>query len=161
MEYSASIPQAKYYLDKAHEFATFASGCKKVQVGSVIVRPDDGTILAAGANVTVPSLCRSTECLRVQKYGEDSKSHRNPEDCRAVHSEINALVNMPCLSRGMAIFVTRYPCEACARAIVSAGIDLVVYGRQQEISDETKEIFEAGGVPVIWENTWTEEDTNR
>jgi deoxycytidylate deaminase len=56
------------------------------------------------------------------------------------------------------IYVTRYPCEACARAIVAAGIKHVYYGRQQEISDETKLIFATAGVEVVWVKTWTAED---
>ena len=46
------------------------------------------------------------------------------------------------------MIVTRYPCEACARAIVAAGITKVIYGGVEEISSQTKEIFERNEVEV-------------
>ena len=48
--------------------------------------------------------------------------------------------------------------EACARAIVDAGISRVYYGRAQSISDETAKIFYAYGVEVIHVSDWEEED---
>ena len=78
------------YLDFAQLFAKKNSGCRKVAVGSVIVK--DGQMISFGANRAIPNLCKTPRgCLRIEKYGEDSKSHRNPEDCRAIHSEIDAL----------------------------------------------------------------------
>ena len=49
---------------------------------------------------------------------------------------------------GAIMVVTRYPCEACARAITAAGIKEVFYGRDEEISPYTAAILEAGGVAV-------------
>ena len=48
--------------------------------------------------------------------------------------------------------------EACARAIVRAGITLVVYGRKQRISEETAKIFEFAGVQVIHCENWDAPD---
>ena len=145
------------FLEIAQSYADSHSGCSKVSVGSLIVG-DNGTIISAGANKTYPNLCKTSRgCMRVEKYGENSKLHRNPEDCRAIHSEIDAIASAQHPLAGCTIFVTRYPCEACARAIVSAGITKVVYGREQEISDETKIILE--GITVIWHKEWTAPDT--
>jgi dCMP deaminase len=148
-------------LDTANSFAGYFSGCTKVSVGSVIV-DREGKILGAGANRAIPDKCKSEGCLRIKKYGEASKDHRLPSDCRAIHSEVDAIsrVAKSCFStRNCTIYVTRYPCEACARTIVAAGIKRVLYGRKQEISDETLEIFRSGGVFVARVDNWDEEDT--
>lgn len=146
------------YLDIAHLYATWMSGCRKVEVGSVIVKDDK--ILSFGANRTFPNLCKTRGCMRVEKYGDNAKSHRLPSDCRALHSEVDAICFAHTDLRGATIYVTRYPCEACARAICAAGISKVVYGREQEISEETKFIFEDAHIEVVWQKDWTKEDTN-
>ena len=114
-----------------------------------------------GANKTLPVNCRAEGCRREELYGENSKDHRLPSDCRAIHSEVDAITTAARLgipTKDSTMYVTRYPCEACARAIVSAKIKKVVYGRKQEISEETKKIFEAGNVSVEWLSDWDYED---
>jgi dCMP deaminase len=144
------------YLRMASNYAHIASGCTKVKVGSVISSPM-GLVVSFGANRTFPNTCKALGCNRVRLYGDNSKDHRLPSDCNAIHSEIDAIAKMGEVDNAI-IFITRYPCEACARAIVAAGIKTVVYGREQEISDITKEIFSENAVNVIWEKNWKEED---
>lgn len=149
-------------LDMAHRYAMTCSGCIKVQVGSTITK--DRRIISFGANRTIPNLCGSLRgCLRVEKYGDNSKEHRNPADCRAIHSEVDAICNAAkggISTDGATIYVTRYPCEACARVIVSAGIKTVVYGRKESISDETRKIFESNHVECYHFADWNAEDDN-
>lgn len=152
----------KRLLNDAHLYAEGHSGCKKVSVGSVVVDSlDSSHARVYGANETLPVSCRKEGCLRVEKYGEASKLHRNPEDCRAVHSEVNAIglaARYGLSLEGKTIVVTRYPCEACARAIVTAGIKHVVYGREQTCSDETYKILTTAGVTVSHIADWTAPD---
>lgn len=145
------------WLDVADKYAAISSGCTKVAVGSVIVK--DNMVIGLGANRSFPDLCKTRGCLRVEKYGDNDKTHRYPSDCRALHSEIDAICSASTNVKGATILVTRYPCEACARAIVAAGIKEVIYGRQQEISDETKAIFNEGKVSVVWLKSWDAPDT--
>jgi dCMP deaminase len=127
-------------------------------VGSTIVG-QNGKLISLGANRALPNLCKGNRgCLRVEKYGENSKLHRNPEDCRAIHSEIDAISQANCDLTDATIYVTRYPCEACARAIVAAGILTVVYGRETSISEETQHIFDSAEVEVIHAYKYVEED---
>ena len=140
----------------AQDFAKSASGCLKVSVGSVVFKND--VLVALGANRAMPNLCRGTRgCLRIEKYGNNSKEHRNPSDCRAIHSEIDAIATSSNLNGGI-MYVTRYPCEACARAIVSAGIQKVWYGREQVISEETYNIFKENHVEVHNFSSFKEDD---
>lgn len=148
------------YLKTAGEYAKAYSGCTKVSVGSCIVKND--AIISMGANRTVGGSCRRQGCLRLFKYGDCSKEHRNPDDCRAIHSEVDAIgraakngVNL----QGATIYVTRYPCEACARLIAASGIKVVVYGRRQYISQMTDDIFKEAGVTCINYADYMEDDT--
>lgn len=151
-------PNWNLWLDIADLYAKTMTGCKKVHVGSIIVSDDNRTILGIGANRAFPDLCKCRECLRVEKYGDNDKTHRGPADCRALHSEVDAICNSISSVKGATIFVTRYPCEACARAIVAAGIREVVYGRQQKITEETQRIFDDAGVSVVWFKEWSAPD---
>lgn len=156
-------PSWTKYLDLAQMYADSVSGCNKVSVGSVIVR--DGRMLSMGANRAIPDLCKSPRgCLRVEKYGEDSKTHRCPEDCRAIHSELDAICSAACDGvsvQGASIFVTRYPCESCAKAIIRAGIKQVIYGGTSEISEYTAAMLERYGVDYIHVLGWKEDLSDR
>lgn len=154
-----SKQEALKYLEYAHIHATKHSGCTKVEVGSVIVTSTGETVF--GANVTVPNWCRTNGCLRVELFGENSKEHRGVAECRAVHSEVDAIATAArngIAVDGATIFVTRYPCEGCARAIVRAGIARVVFGRKQDITEQTRTIFEWGGVEITWVDDFEAED---
>ena len=150
------------YLNEIQSQAEEYSGCKKVKVGALLI-PHNSKTYIYGFNRAVPDLCRSEECRRIQLYGEDSKSHRLPSDCRSIHSEVDAICNAAKFgisTYNSTLIVTRYPCEACARAIVSAGIKEVYYGREQEISEETARIFSDNKIKVQRVD-WTYEDTRR
>lgn len=147
------------YLDMAQLYADKMSGCVKVAVGCVIVKDD--RMIGFGANRTVSWPCKSCGCLRVKKYGDDSKSHRNPEDCSSIHSEIDALSNLRESAEGATIYVTRYPCEGCAKAIISAGIKEVVYGGTAQVSEMTWHMFDAFGIRCVWIPGWKTDLSDR
>ena len=135
------------WLKIASLFAKEFTGCTKVAVGSAIVK--NGKLVSLGANRADLDLCKTARgCLRVELYGDNSKNHRGPADCRAIHSEIDAIASAHSDLNGATIYVTRYPCEACARAIVRAGIKKVIYGREQKISDMTARMFEYHNIEV-------------
>ena len=150
-------------LDLAFLYAKQHSGCNKVNVGSAIV--SNGRVIALGANRCIPDLCNTKRgCLRVERYGNDSKAHRNPEDCRAIHSEIDAICSAAIngvSTKGATIFVTRYPCESCAKAIIRAGIYRVMYGGTTEISEDTARMFEENRVQVKHITDWKEDLSDR
>lgn len=167
MSHYNNIPQedrnlAHQILDRANLYALKNSGCNKVQVGSAILTTAGSLIF--GSNYVIGNLCVIKGCQRIELYGEDSKNHRLPSDCRSLHSEIKAICTATAIGKSTynaKIYITRYPCEACARAIVAAGIREVYYGREQEISDQTKKIFDLGRVKVCWIKDWIEKDVLR
>lgn len=150
-------------LDSAQEYADKNSTCAKVKVGSCII-PVEGMFENAvhGCNHGI-SNCKEFGCRRKKLYGNASKEHRLPSDCDALHSEIDAIckaakkgVNL----QGATIFVTRYPCEACARAIGESGIKKIFYGRKESISEYTQHILNAYMVDCVKVENWEREDDN-
>lgn len=148
------------FLSLASLYAKQNSGCLKVQVGSVITTADH-KIISMGANRADRNLCVwNNSCYREEKHGTRSKIHRNPDDCRAIHSEIDAICSAQNNLKGCIIYITRYPCEACARAIARAGIKTVVFGRDTYISEMTSDILSHDDVEIVHVNDYKEEDDN-
>lgn len=148
-------------LNRAQNYADKHSTCAKVKVGSIIVTP--GTLVFMyGCNHGVCN-CKENGCRRVKMYGESSKNHRLPSDCDSIHSEIDAISKSAKLGIELdkaTIYVSRYPCENCARAIAMSGIKEVVYGRKESISEYTQQILDDAGVKVTKVETWDWEDNN-
>lgn len=164
--------RAKSWLNVAYQYSKSKSGCAKVQVGATITSKYLSEPLVFGANRTYPVDCTEKGCRRQELYGENSKNHRLPSDCRAIHAEIDCIteltrrlvqgIDIGSFSLPCTIVVTRYPCEACARAIANCRfIDTVVYGGEQEISEETREIFKSTNIEVIHIDWKPEYDTDR
>lgn len=148
-------------LDRAQFHADVTSTCAKVQVGSLILTENFVSIL--GSNHGIERNCRRTLCNRIEKYGDDSKSHRLPSDCVSIHSEVDAICKAAkegiSLDKGV-IFVTRYPCEACARAIAQSGIRKVVYGRKEKMSEMAANTLSTYNIEVIHVEDWSYRDNN-
>lgn len=149
----------KDYLDIADLYAQKASGCRKVAVGCAIVKDDQ--IISLGANQSILSDCKSAGCYRYSLYGDDSKVHRNPEDCSAVHSEIDAIAHLRESPKGTTVYVTRYPCEGCAKALIAAGVSHIVYGGSTKVNLFTKMLFDEFDIRLTYIPDWKEDNTDR
>ena len=70
-----------------------------------------------------------------------------------VHAELNAILNSIKSLKKCIIYVTHFPCNECAKAIVQAGIKKVVYfSDKHKDLDSTKasrKIFENAGVKTV------------
>lgn len=70
-----------------------------------------------------------------------------------VHAELNAILNSIKSLKDSTIYVTHFPCNECAKAIVQAGIRKVVfYSDKHKNLDSTKAsrmIFENAGVEMV------------
>lgn len=155
--------QMKNILTLADNYAKNNTTCTKTAVGCYIIAETAWrTVLAKGANRGTN--CKEEGCLRVKLFGDNSKEHR--EVCKVIHSEVDALLHVPKERKeqlkGATAFVTRYPCDNCAYALVAAGIKTVVYGREFPISENAAKLFEDNGVEVIHIADWNcdETDTN-
>lgn len=112
------IDRVTYYLRIA-ETVALRSTCLRLQVGAILVR--DGRILSTGYNGAPRDFphCTPETC------------HPGIEHCLAtVHAELNAILCAAyngVSTRGATLYCTHAPCQACARAIVNAGIVAVFF----------------------------------
>ena len=91
------------------------------QVGACIVN-DQNKIVSIGYN-GMPSGCDESQLSWNKGEGLDSKY------LYVCHAEMNAILNTRNGSalKGCTLYVTLFPCENCAKAIIQSGIKEVVY----------------------------------
>ena len=90
------------------------------QVGACIVS-NDNKILSIGYN-GMPLNCSDDDFTWERDTADDNKYFYT------VHSELNAILNYRGGSlEGSKIYVTLFPCNECAKAIIQAGIKEVIY----------------------------------
>lgn len=92
------------------------------QVGSCIVNRDK-RIISTGYN-GMPNGCNDDD----MPWGKHSPDKLKSKQLYVCHSEMNAIINKISLDvRGSTLYVTLFPCNQCARLIIQAGIQEVVY----------------------------------
>lgn len=101
------------------DFAVSISGRSydpRHQVGAVVVTGDNTQVLAIGYNGNYAG-------------GPNEVESELPGQSGMLHAEINALLKMDYNNpKQKKLYVTLSPCRMCAKAIVNAGIDEVIYG---------------------------------
>jgi dCMP deaminase len=128
-----------YFMQITFEVAR-RSTCPRAAVGAVIVR--DKRILTTGYNGAPSGLPHCTEagCLMV-----------NGHCVRTLHAEQNAIIQGALHGVDVSdstMYVTHQPCLVCAKMIINAGIDRVVYAG--EYPDEIACSFmEQAGVALV------------
>lgn len=91
------------------------------QVGACIVSQDN-KILSVGYN-GLPKGCSDDEF----PWGKDSEGY-DSKYFYTTHSELNAILNYRGGSlEGSKLYVTLFPCNECAKAIIQSGIKTVIY----------------------------------
>lgn len=136
----------EYFMGVA-QLAGFRSKDPNSQVGACIVSGDN-KILSIGYN-GFPVGC-SDEEFPWNREGDpyDSKYFY------VTHAELNAILNYRGGSlEGSKVYVTLFPCNECAKAIIQAGIKTVVYGSDKYAGTAavlaSKRMFRAAGVELI------------
>ena len=135
----------EYFMEMA-ELTAKRSTCMRRNVGAVIVK--DKRAIATGYN-GAPKGIRHCEdrggCLR-QKLGVPSGQRH--ELCMALHAEQNAIIQAAKLGvsiDGATLYCTHQPCSVCAKMIINAGIQRVVY-QEGYPDDFSLAIFKEAGV---------------
>ncbi len=99
------------------------------QVGACIVN-DEKRIVAVGYN-GMPRGCDDDE-MPWERSGETTLDTKYPFVC---HAELNAILNSNIRNlKDCTLYVTLYPCNECAKAIIQSGIRRVVY-KQNKYAD--------------------------
>lgn len=141
-------PSWDEYFMEIVELIKTRSTCKRRQVGALIVK--DKRILATGYN-GAPAGCR--HCLEVGCMREELNipSGQRHELCRAIHAEQNAIVQAAYSGTSVkdgTLYVTHQPCVLCAKMIINAGIQKIVF--KGEYPDPlSMEMLEEAGLEVI------------
>lgn len=133
----------EYFMGVAH-LASFRSKDPNTQVGACIVS-DDNKILSIGYN-GLPKGCSDDE-FPWSREGDELDT-KYPF---VTHSELNAILNYRGGSlEGSKMYVTLFPCNECAKAIIQAGIrDLIFADNKYDGTpsvEASKRMFNAAGV---------------
>ena len=119
------------WMDMAYSIAR-RSYDSKHKVGAVVVTSDNTSVLALGYN---GNWSGGPNCRDSHEHGKSG----------FIHAEINALLKMDYHNHKKKImYVTLSPCAMCAKAIINAGIDSVVYDEFYSQSDGINLLREAG-----------------
>lgn len=116
------------------------------QVGACIVS-DENKVLSVGYN-GMPTGC-SDDDMPWEREG-DALATKYPFVC---HAELNAILNRITGSlKGSRIYVSLFPCNECAKAIIQSGISEVVYMEDKYADSDSvkasKMMFEMAGVKI-------------
>lgn len=116
----------EYFMEIAGVVAK-RSTCLRRQIGALIVK--DHRILTTGYNGAPSGLahCLEIGCMRDQQGILSGTRH---ELCRALHSEMNAIIQAAqhgVSTNGATLYCTHQPCSVCARMMINAGIVRIVY----------------------------------
>ena len=112
------------------------SHCERSKVGALIVNTYTKSIVSEGYNGTPTGFPNRCEC-----EGDASKT-----DPIVLHAESNAIAKMARSthsSQGCTMYVTLSPCLECAKLIIQAGIERLVFEEQYRKSDGLELLIKA------------------
>lgn len=113
------------------------------QVGAILVSYDNVVLLTAYNGPPMGVRDKPERFIRPEKY------------LYASHAEANLIAfaaRQGIKTGGCAVFTTHMPCASCARTLIQAGIDTVVYGDGK--TSLPQEEFDAA--KVMFEEAWVE-----
>ncbi len=125
----------KSYIEMAHVWAK-NSYCERRKVGALIVK--NRMIISDGYNGTPSGF---------ENICEEESGATKPY---VLHAEANAITKVAKSnnsSEGATLYITDSPCMECAKLIIQAGIERVVYSNKYRITDGL-ELLERAGVIV-------------
>lgn len=116
------------------------------QVGACIVR--DNRIISTGYN-GFPNGCSDKK----YPWSKGNQDETKNKYFYVTHAELNAILNSRQPIEGSTIYVTLFPCNECAKAIIQSGIKSVIYKyidnstpEKKLKNDIVKEMFKDSGV---------------
>lgn len=123
------------WIEFAHTIAK-RSYDPKYKVGAVVVTADNTSVLSIGYN---GNYAGGPNCRDSIEQG-----------CSGfIHAEVNALLKMDYHNpKKKKMYVTHSPCIMCAKAIINAGIDAVIYSSEYE-HESSIALLRSAGVEVL------------
>ncbi len=142
---SKIITWDEYFMGLAH-LSALRSKDPNTQVGAVIVNPEK-RVVGIGYN-GMPFGCADDKFpwLREGEF-EDTKY------AYVVHAELNAILNSTQKLTDCTIYVSLFPCNECAKAIIQSGIKHIIYESDKyadtSATRASKRMLEAAGVTWV------------
>lgn len=135
----------EYFMGLAH-LSGMRSKDPNTQVGAVIV-DDHNRVVSIGYN-GFPSGVSDEEFPWGKQGGVVDTKY-----AYVVHAELNAILNSQRSVRGCTIYVSLFPCNECAKAIIQSGIRRIVYESDKYDGVDTniasKRMLRAAGVELV------------
>ena len=122
------------------------SKCWWRQVGAVAVK--DGEVIFRGFNRMLPT---EDECYKIGCIRDSIEPGKDPEVCSVTHAEasIISLAARDGISlKDTVLYVTHFPCPACAKLVALAGFKKVVYTRGSSVFDGER-VMTSKGVDIV------------
>ena len=135
----------EYFMNIAHVAAARSNCCRR-HVAAVIVK--DKRVISTGYNGTPRGVANCDEggCPRCNS---DVASGSGLEDCLCCHAEENSIVQAACHGtsiEGATLYTTYSPCLLCAKMIINAGIQEVVFHERYSIDTTSSALLHEAGV---------------
>lgn len=109
----------RYFMQHA-EIASKRSTCLSRHVGSVLV--EDNRIIGVGYSGPPRGAPHCNTCSR-----RDAKSGEMLHDSRAVHAEVNAVLNATKMPTNGSLYCTTQPCFECTKMLINANVKTIIY----------------------------------
>lgn len=137
----------KYYLAMAQELSSH-SHCMRRKVGAVLVS-SGGSHVVTAVNNPFPDeeACAEQGCLREVNQ---IPSGTQLDVCRCIHCETSVIIQ--CAREGIStlnatVYTTLFPCLACARVLVAAGVKRIIYASPYS-DDRSRALFAKAQIQV-------------
>ena len=134
----------EYFMGLAH-LSALRSKDPNIQVGAAIV-DENKRVVSVGYN-GFPKGCSDDEFPWEREGGMLDTKY-----VYVVHAELNAILNSPRPVAGCTLYVSLFPCNECAKAIIQSGIRRVVYESDKyadtDATRASKAMLEAAGVEL-------------
>ena len=136
----------QYFMGVA-KLSAYRSKDPNTQVGACIVN-NDNRIVGVGYN-GLPRGCEDDKFPWSVREGAlyDTKYPY------VVHAELNAILNSQRSVRGCSLYVSLFPCNECAKAIIQAGIKRIIFESDKYDGADTniasKRMLRAAGVELV------------
>ncbi|MCK5490576.1 MAG: hypothetical protein KAI67_01915 [Candidatus Pacebacteria bacterium] len=139
------LQEHQRFMDEALQEAE-KSKCWWRQVGAVAVQNEK--IIFRGFNKMLPT---EDECYKIGCIRDSIKPGKSPEVCSVTHAEasiISLAANEGISLKDTVLYVTHFPCPACAKLVALAGFKKVVYTRGSSVFDGER-VIASRGVDII------------
>lgn len=130
----------QYFMQHA-EIASKRSTCLSRHVGSVLV--EDNRIIGVGYSGPPRGAPHCNECSR-----RDSKSGEMLHDSRAVHAEVNAVLNATKIPQNASLYCTTQPCFECTKMLINANVKRIIY-KDPYPDNKRDQLVSETGIEVI------------